>query len=434
MSTHTDERIVSKELYKNLKDVIPGGVNSPVRSCPGLEMTPLVVDHAMEDMLVDADGEQYIDFCMSWGALIHGHAHPQITENVIKRIEKGSSFGCTTAVEERLARKVRSFVPSCELIRFVSSGTEATMSAVRLARGYTKKNLVIKFSGNYHGHTDSFLVQAGSGALGLNGTSTSLGIPQEFLRWTACLPYNDIEALENFLSYPQNAQNLACIIVEPVATNMGLVQPSQAFLEYLRRCTKEHDAVLLFDEVVTGFRLGSGGAQSYFGIEPDLTCLGKILGGGFPAAAFGGKKEIMENLAPLGQVYQAGTLSGNPVAMEAGYQSLSLLDSPGFYENLQEKTKLLIDPIQEYFKKNNINCCIQSAGSLFTIFLGQNRVGDMNDALLCDKEWFNDFFRYLFAHGIYIPPSQHEVCSISQAHTNDHLEYTRDLVLEYFKL
>ncbi|MDB6080940.1 MAG: hemL [Chlamydiia bacterium] len=427
------KRVQSEKEYASLLQVIPGGVNSPVRAFKGLAITPIVVDHAFQDTLVDIDGAQYVDYCLSWGALIHGHAHPHILESVQKRIQKGTSYGCTTEIEGRLARKIISLMPSCEKVRFVSSGTEATMSAVRLARGFTGKSLMIKFTGGYHGHADHFLVQAGSGVIGLNQSATSAGIPQELLHWTACLPYNDIEAFDHFISNEKNAQNLACVIIEPIAANMGLVPADKKFLEHLRKRTKELNALLIFDEVVTGFRVAKGGAQSYYGVQPDLTCLGKIIGGGFPAAAFGGKQEIMDHLAPLGSVYQAGTLSGNPVAMEAGYQALCLLETPHFYEDLEEKTTSLTEPLVECINKHGVNACLQRVGSAFTLFFGRRSVTNMQEAKLCNLAQFTAFFIHLFERGIYIPPSQHEVWTVSSVHSKKNLEKTRDACLEYLK-
>lgn len=424
----------SQEVYSALCDVLPAGVNSPVRAFRGLNMTPLIIESASGDTLTDIEGNQYIDYCLSWGALIHGHAHPQILKNVFQRMQKGTSFGCTTEIEGRLARKIMASLPSCERLRFVSSGTEATMSAVRLARGYTEKSIMIKFTGGYHGHADSFLTKAGSGVIGLNKEATSKGVPEAHFQWTTCLPYNDIEAFDRFLSDEVVAKNVACVIIEPVAANMGLVSAEKAFLEHIRKRTQEIGSLLIFDEVVTGFRVSKSGAQGYFGITPDLTCLGKIIGGGFPAAAFGGKKEIMDHLAPLGSVYQAGTLSGNPVAMEAGYQALLLLDADGFYKQLEEKTLMLTEPLSEYIQTHKLNCSLQRVGSSFTLFFGKKSIKNMEDASLCDAAQFADFFRYLFNRGIYIPPSQHEIWTLSSAHTKENIEKTRDICLEYFQL
>jgi len=419
-------RIQSQEIYRRLQEVIPGGVSSPVRAFRSLQMAPLVGKAAYQDMLVDADDHEYIDYCMSWGSLIHGHAHPAILEKVIERMQAGTSFGVTTEIEEKLARKISSHMPSIEKMRFVSSGTEATMSAVRVARGYTRKNYVIKFTGCYHGHADGFLVQAGSGMLGLNKTSSSAGIPKEYVQWTICLPYNDIEAFDRLLEDKKIAEDLACVIIEPIATNMGLVPATQEFINHLRRRTEELSALLIFDEVVTGFRLGLGGAQHYFDIIPDMTCLGKIIGGGFPAAAFGGREEIMNILAPLGEVYQAGTLSGNPVAMEAGYQSLLLLEQPNFYEELQAKADVITQPIRKY-------TTVQQIGSCFTVFFTKNRVDNMEEAMKTDTKRFQELFSFLFERGVYFSPSPYEMCSVSSQHTDAHLQHTKNLLVEYFE-
>lgn len=335
-----NSRLISEAIYKNLCEVIPGGVNSPVRSCLKMGQLPMVVDRAYEDQLIDADGHTYIDFCGSWGALIHGHAHPAILEAVKVRMDKGTSFGITTSIEGELAHEIVKLIDSIEKIRFVSSGTEATMSAVRLARGVTKREVIVKFSGNYHGHADHFLVQAGSGVLEVSPTASSAGVPEEMVKHTINLPYNDVESCRQLFNHPDYRHCIAAVILEPIAANMGVVPASHEFIRYLRSATEEMGALLIFDEVINGFRVGLRGAQEYYSIKPDLTCFGKIIGGGFPAAAFGGRREVMDQLAPLGSVYQAGTLSGNPVAMEAGLQSLKLLQRPGFYEELQAKTDL----------------------------------------------------------------------------------------------
>ena len=300
----------TEKCYQSLQSLIPGGVNSPIRSCKGLGVTPLIVDRGAGDRVFDIDGNGYIDYCGSWGPLIHGHAHPAVCKAAKEAIDRGTSFGITCEAEEKLARLVVGALPSMEKIRFVSSGTEATMTAARLARGYTQRDMIVKFSGNYHGHADFFLVQAGSGVFTLNPASTSAGIPQDVIKNTACLPYNDIEAAQQFLSDRRNSGRIAAVILEPIAANMGCVAASPEFLRMLRTVTKEIGAVLILDEVISGFRVGTAGAQAMYGIEPDLTTLGKIIGGGFPVAAFGGKKEIMDCLAPLGSVYQAETLSG----------------------------------------------------------------------------------------------------------------------------
>lgn len=424
-------RAKTEEAYQKLSEVIPGGVNSPVRACIAMQQLPLIASHAEADLICDVDNKSYIDYCGSWGALIHGHAHPQILKAVEARMRKGTSFGVTTEVEELLARKIKNIVKSVEKVRFVSSGTEATMSAVRLARGFTSRDLVVKFSGNYHGHADFFLVQAGSGVMGLSPASSSRGIPEEMVKHTLSLPYNDIETAKNVLNDPKIRGNIACVILEPIAGNMGVVKASLPFLKMLREETERNHTLLIFDEVISGFRVGKEGAQGLFGITPDLSCFGKIIGGGFPAAAFGGRKDIMDFLAPLGPVYQAGTLSGNPVAMEAGLQALALLEEPNFYESLQAKSDLLIEPLKECIKKKQLNACIQSVGSMFTLFFGLKEVNNLEDAKRLDGATYARFFRSLFNQGIYIPPLQQEAWFISAAHTEKHLLKTRDIILNF---
>lgn len=417
-------------IYKQLCEVIPGGVNSPVRACRGLTNIPVVAEEAAEDLLYDADGNMYIDYCGSWGALIHGHAHPQIISSAIKRLQKGSSFGMTTAIEEKLARKVKEIVPSIEKIRFVSSGTEATMSAIRLARGYTQKKYIVKFVGNYHGHADSFLVKAGSGVAEHCPSSSSAGIPPELVQFTLCIDYNDIDQLREVFANPLYRQQIAAVILEPITGNMGVVEAEPSFINEIFELCKANQSLVIFDEVMTGFRVSYGGAQEYYGVKPDLTTFGKIVGGGFPAAAFGGKKEIMDLLAPLGPVYQAGTLSGNPVAMEAGFQSLALL-SEQFYEELDKKTRLLTDPICQFFEQYPHIGCLQRVGSMFTIYLGVSKVKSFEDTKKCDDVMFKNFFCYLLNQGIYIPPLQIEAWFVSMAHTEEHLLKTKDCILQF---
>lgn len=422
----------TEELYLRLSEVIPGGVNSPVRAGLAMKQLPLIVSHAEKDLIYDVDGRSYIDYCGSWGALIHGHCHPTLLNAVEKRMRLGTSFGATTEVEEQLARKITEIIPSIEKIRFVSSGTEATMSAIRLARGFTSRDLIVKFSGHYHGHADFFLVQAGSGVLGLTASS-SKGIPEESIKHTINLPFNDLAAAKKMLQDPSLSNRIACVILEPIAGNMGVVPAKPEFIALLREETAKIGALLIFDEVITGFRVAYKGAQSLYHVSPDLTCLGKIIGGGFPAAAFGGKKEIMDQLAPLGPVYQAGTLSGNPVAMEAGLQALKLLESPGFYEELERKTDLLVNPLKEWIQNNNANMCIQRQGSMFTIFFGLREVQNLDDAKKLDGETYAKFFRFLFESGVYIPPLQQEAWFVSMAHEDKHLIRTRDIILSFFK-
>ena len=419
----------SIETYQRLCEVIPGGVNSPVRACKNLLDVPLIAERACNDMLYDIQGEGYIDYCGSWGALIHGHANDKILIPVIERMKLGTSFGATTEIEGKLARKIIDLMPSIEKIRFVSSGTEATMSAARLARGYTGRDLIIKFNGNYHGHADFFLVNAGSGVFDLNSTSSSAGIPQDIVKNTVSLPYNSIELTKKFIR--EHGKNIAAVILEPVAGNMGVVPATKEFLMMLREETTKQGSLLIFDEVMCGFRVAKGGAQALYNIDPDLTCLGKIIGGGFPVAAFGGKTSIMDCLAPQGNVYQAGTLSGNPVAMEAGFQALSLLDTPGFYEELERKTSMITQPVSQFIQNCNINACIQRVGSMFTLFFGRKSVANMEEAKLLDRDQFIDFFRYMYEKNIYIPPSQYEAWFVSSAHTDDHLNKTVNAIIEF---
>lgn len=426
-------RTKTQEIYGSLNELIPGGVNSPVRACKAVGQMPLIVSRGQEDMIYDVDGNTYIDYCGSWGALIHGHAHPQITRALKERIERGTSFGITSDVEELLAKKVVGLVPAIEKIRFVSSGTEATMSAVRLARGFTGRDLIIKYSGHYHGHADFFLIKAGSGVLQLNPTSSSMGIPDDFVKHTLCLPFNDMEATRKALRDPKIGARIACVILEPIAGNMGVVPATKEFMQMLRDETVRAGALLILDEVITGFRVAKGGAQSLYGVKPDLTCLGKIVGGGLPAAAFGGRAEVMNCLAPLGSVYQAGTLSGNPLAMEAGLQALSMLEEPNFYAELHRKTDFLIKPIIDFISQNELNACVQSVGSMFTIFFGKRSVKNGEEAKELDYETFGKFFRFLFERGIYIPPLQQEAWFISSAHTLEHLKQTQDCILEFMK-
>lgn len=427
------KRSYSQKIYQQLCEVIPGGVNSPIRSCKSMGQLPMVIDRAYGDILVDADGHTYIDYCGSWGALIHGHAHPVILEAVRKRLEKGTSFGITTALEGELAQEVISRIASIDKIRFVSSGTEATMTVVRLARGFTKREIIIKFSGNYHGHADLFLVQAGSGVLETSPTASSAGIPKDVIKHTISLTYNDIEACIEIFSNPYYRHRIAAVILEPIAGNIGVVPADPAFIQFLREETEKIGALLIFDEVITGFRVDGGGAQKVYSVIPDLTCFGKIIGGGFPAAAFGGRQEIMDCLAPLGTVYQAGTLSGNPIAMEAGLQSLRLLQRSSFYEDLQRKTNRLLEPIRASIKKEGWNVCIQEVGSMFTIFFGRKQVHNFQQAMQVDTSLFAHFFRTMFDQGIYVPPSPHEAWFISDAHEEKHLDQTREAILDFLK-
>lgn len=424
-------RSKSLAIYENLCQVIPGGVNSPVRSCKNMHQPPLVAERASGDLLFDPDGYAYIDYCGSWGAMIHGHAHPQIIKAAQNRLALGSSFGITTEIEEKIARYVVQLIDSVDKIRFVSSGTEATMSAIRLARGYTQRELIIKFAGNYHGHADFFLVQAGSGVAGFLPQASSSGIPQDMVKNTICLPFNDIQACRQVFNDPQYKNRIAAVILEPIAGNMGVVPSTQQFIDMLRQETLNHGALLIFDEVMTGFRVALKGAQNLYSVQPDLTTFGKIIGGGFPAAAFGGRREIMDCLAPIGHVYQAGTLSGNPVAMEAGLNALQMLNQPGFYEELLRKTNLLTEPVKEFIKFKNLNACVQQVGSMFTIFFGNKQVQQFEDTKQLNNDLFARLFRYLFDNGIYIPPLHIEAWFVSMAHSDKHLTQTAERIIEF---
>jgi glutamate-1-semialdehyde 2,1-aminomutase len=419
---------MSGVIFQKACRVIPGGVSSPVRSFKAVAMSPMIVESGRGDLIQDVDGKTYIDYCGSFGSLILGHAHPEVVDAAQRQMAKGCSFAITTEAEEKLASKIVEHVPTVEKVRFVSSGTEATMTALRIARGFTRRAKIVKFSGHYHGHHDSLLVQAGSGALSLNATATSLGVNPGVIADTICLPFNDFEALRFFFQSSLAAET-AAVIVEPVAGNMGVVPPLPGFLELLRAETKKVGALLIFDEVITGFRVALRGAAHLFAIAPDLICLGKVIGGGFPAAAVGGEGRFMDLLAPLGEVYQAGTLSGNPVAMQAGLATLRLIEQPGFYAELEQKTKRLLDPIAHALRGKK--GCVQRCGSMFTLFLGSSKIECKADLQKLDHPLFILFFRTLFEQGIYIPPSPHEAWFVSSAHTDAHLDTTAELVCEF---
>ncbi len=423
-------RTRSSEIYQSACKLIPGGVNSPVRACRSVGIEPLIAESGQGDTVVDSDGNRYIDYCGSWGAAILGHAHNKVVDAAIEQIKRGSSFGIATEIEERLAAKIVSLIPSVEKIRFVSSGTEATMSAIRLARGFTKRSKIVKFSGCYHGHSDALLTQAGSGAAFLNPEATSHGVTRGAIADTITLPFNDTDRLRALF---REETEIAAVILEPIPANMGVILPELHFLELLQSETARIGALLIFDEVISGFRVGLDGAQGLYGIRPDLSCFGKIIGGGFPAAAFGGRREIMDCLAPLGQVYQAGTLSGNPVAMAAGLATLNEIEQPGFYNRLQKKTERLVLPIEEAILKNNLDACVQRTGSMFTLFFGVRQALCREDLSSAAPERFARFFRYLFERGIYIPPLQQEAWFVSAAHTDEHLDYTAQCVVEWFR-
>ncbi len=399
--------------------VIPGGVNSPVRACKSVGCDPLFVASASGCTVTDVDGNEFIDFVGSWGPMILGHAHPDVIKAICETAPGGTSFGAPTPLEVELAEMVCDSVPSLEKVRFVSSGTEATMSAIRLARGYTGRNMIIKFDGCYHGHADSFLVKAGSGVITL-GIPGSPGVPDDIVRNTLSIPYNNIEVLEKTLR--DQKLDIACVIIEPVAGNMGVVVPEMDFLLKLRELTAELDIVLIFDEVITGFRLALGGAQERFNIMPDLTCLGKIIGGGLPVGAYGGKTEIMDNIAPDGPVYQAGTLSGNPLAMAAGLAMLKVVRQPGFYDNLEEKSDRYVEKLNEIAADAPIPTVLNRIGSMMTCFFTSEPVTDFESAMKADTERYGQHFRQMLSKGIWLAPSQFEAAFISDAHDWTHLE------------
>lgn len=413
-------------VWRERERLLPGGVNSPVRSGRYVNCVLPLISRGHGAYLEDSSGKRYIDCCMSWGAIIHGHAHPKIVKAMCEAAHLGSSYGLSTQAEFAFAAAIQKAVPSMEMLRAVSSGTEATMSAVRLARAYTNKNIVLKFHGNYHGHADQFLVQAGSGVCDLP-ESSSAGVPSAFVQHTVSLPYNDLLGVERAFSLL--AGQIAAVIVEPIVANSGVVLPAPGFLDLLRSITQSEEALLIFDEVVTGFRVGRGGAQELYGIVPDLTCLGKIIGGGCPAAAFGGRREIMSLLAPVGDVYQAGTLSGNLLAMKAGLTALQLVEAPFFYEELDRKARRLCNPLEEYSLKHNLPIRVVRSGSMVTIFFQT-----LKPITSCeDGQTFARFFQHMLAKGVLIPPSQNESWFLSAAHSDEDIDYITSCALEFLR-
>jgi len=401
---------------------IPGGVNSPVRAFRGVGGEPIFIARAHGPYVWSADDRRYIDYVGSWGPMILGHAHPDVIRAVQQKAADGLSFGAPTEIETTVAQRICALVPSIELVRMVSSGTEATMSAIRLARGYTRRDKIIKFEGCYHGHSDSLLVKAGSGALTL-GVPTSPGVPVALASHTVTLAYNDVAGLRR--AFAELASTVACVIVEPVAGNMNCIPPEPGFLEALREECTRHGAVLIFDEVMTGFRVAKGGAQALYGVRPDLTTLGKIVGGGMPVGAFGGRREIMQQIAPLGPVYQAGTLSGNPVAMAAGLETLRNIEAPGFYERLSAMTDRLVAGLREAATDARIPFTTNHVCGMFGLFFtDRTRVASFGDATACDVERFRRFFHGMLDEGIYLAPSAFEAGFVSAAHTPDEIDAT----------
>lgn len=413
-----NNREKSAAAFAEALQVIPGGVNSPVRALRSVGTTPLFVKEAKGAYITDIDDNKFIDFCMSWGVFILGHNQEKVSKAAVDAVMRGSSYGIPTVSETILAQKVREAIPSMERLRFVNSGTEATMSAIRVARGYTGRDILVKFEGNYHGHADHLLVAAGSGVANISNAS-SAGVPNDFVKHTVVLPYNDIDALKKY--FAENGDKVAALILEPVACNMGVVVPSEEFLKTTREVTSKHGAVLIFDEVITGFRLSRGGAQQRFGIKPDMTTVGKIAGGGFPAAAFGGREDIMRCLAPDGPVYQAGTLSGNPVAMAAGIETLNQLSQPGFYEELEERSNKFIEKLEKIVEGKGIQ--LNHCGSMFTMFFNDKPVRNFQDTKKSDQERFAKYFRNMLSRGIYVSPSQFEGNFISACHSQEILDY-----------
>jgi len=411
----------SKELFSEAKKYIPGGVNSPARAFKAVDNDPLFIERAKGSFIYDADGKEYIDYVGSWGPMILGHNHPAVVEGLQQQLLKGSSFGAPTKLETTLAEMVVAGVSSVDKVRMVNSGTEATMSALRLARGYTGRTKIIKMEGCYHGHGDSLLVEAGSGITTL-GIAGSAGVPAKLAEETIVVAYNDISALEEV--FKEYSQEIAAVILEPVTGNMGVVTPKAGYLESLRNLTKEYGALLIFDEVMTGFRLAYGGAQELYNIEPDLTTFGKIIGGGLPVGAYGGKEKIMDYIAPEGPVYQAGTLSGNPLAMVAGINTLKLLKEEDTYDNLEEKGQLLEDGILKNIKKVDVPAVFSRLGSMFTLFFNSSEVTDYQSAKSSNTKAFSIYFNKMLEEGIYLPPSQFEANFISLSHGKDEIETT----------
>lgn len=410
----------SIDAYKEAVDLMPGGVNSPVRAFKSVGMSPIFMESGKGSKIKDIDGNEYIDYVLSWGPLIHGHANERVVEKLKETTEKGTSFGAPTQIENKLAQLVIDRVPSIEMVRMVNSGTEATMSALRLARGYTGRDKILKFEGNYHGHSDSLLIKAGSGVATL-GLPDSPGVPASVAQNTITVPYNDIESLR--LAFSNYGSELAAVIVEPVSGNMGVVPPKDDFLQELRSITNEHGTVLIFDEVMTGFRVDYDCAQGYFGVTPDLTCLGKVIGGGLPVGAYGGKREIMENIAPTGPIYHAGTLSGNPLAMTAGYETLQALTKES-YVKLNEKVDKLVEGFKKAAIDYDIPLHINRAGSMFGVFFTNDPVDNFETAKQSNLDYFAQYYRAMIEEGVFLPPSQFEGLFMSTAHSEEDIEAT----------
>jgi len=421
----------SEKLFVTSKQVIPGGVNSPVRAFSSVGMNPPFIKRGKGAYIYDEDGNEYIDYVGSWGPLILGHCYPDVVESLKEVLETGTSFGAPTEIELKIAQLITGAIPSVEMIRMVNSGTEATMSALRLARGYTGRNKIVKFNGNYHGHSDGLLIKAGSGAL-THGVPNSPGVTPEVAKNTITAKYNDIEGIKEI--FKQQGEEIAAVIIEPIAGNMGVVPMTNKFAHTLRKITEDYGTLLIFDEVMTGFRVSFGGAQSLYGIKPDLTCFGKIIGGGLPVGAFGGKREIMECLSPIGPVYQAGTLSGNPLAMMAGYTTLSILyNNSKIYDELERKAKQLEQGFKKIVTELKVDASFNRVGSMLCMFFTKEQVHDFESASTSDTEMYSRYFRAMLSRGIYLAPSQFEALFISYAHTDVEINQTINAAYESLK-
>ena len=422
---------ISSTLYSSAKEVMPGGVNSPVRAFNAVGGEPLFIKSGKGSQIIDVDGNKFIDYVASWGPLIFGHAHPRVVEAIIRQAELGTSYGASTELEIELAEKVVSAIPSVEVVRMVNSGTEAVMSALRLARGITGRDKIVKFEGCYHGHADSLLVKAGSGLVSL-GIPECPGIVSSLAEKTLNLSYNDAEGVRDL--FEREGKNIAALIVEPIAGNMGVIPPIPGFLQTLREETKKAGALLIFDEVISGLRVSLGGAQKLFGITPDITCMGKIIGGGLPVGAYGASKEVMDHISPVGSIYQAGTLSGNPLAMAAGNVVLDLLSEPRVYELLEEKSKKLCDGFQKNTQELGISAQFTRVGSMFSMFFTDQPVTNFESVKTCDTKFFKSYFNGLLEEGIYIAPSQFEAGFMSAIHSDKEIEQTIDANLKALKV
>ncbi len=424
------DRSRSREIFERAEKVLVGGVNSPVRAFRSVGGEPLIIERGSGQHLYDADGNELLDYVCSWGAMLLGHAHPAVTAAIADQARRGTSFGVTTELEIELATMITQAIPFLEKVRFVSSGTEATMSAVRLARGVTKRDFIVKFAGCYHGHADSFLSQAGSGLATL-GIAECPGVPQALAELTLNVPYNDAAAVEQ--AFAQHKDKIACVIVEPIAANMGVVLPKEGFLKALRDITRKNGALLIIDEVITGFRLHNGSAQQILGVEGDLTTLGKIIGGGVPVAAYGGSAELMNNVAPLGSIYQAGTLAGNPLAMSAGIATLKELLRPALYDGIEKLAKKLVAGLKEALSEVGLKAEVNSSGSLATIFFTPRAVTNYDDAKSSDTKLYARYFREMLQRGIFLAPSQFEAAFVSASHTSDDIDRTISAATEALK-